>query len=456
MGKSGSLLMAFAIGLSLTSCCEELVVSPLDAITFGAEESSKTLKVESNCDWNVVANNEWVSVTPTSGSDNGTIVVKARENGSVTDRQSSLNVFSASGEIYITIDITQKGASASIQTDFSSLQFAGHEGADQSLNITCNSSWNISSIPFWVDASSMKGNGNSTIKLTTNTRNNTSKAVTGDLVITSHDASVTVTLTQKGLLTSSCEVTPTDIFLLNDGAAFDFEFGKDVSFYYYGYIEVASKGSMTDDEIVEVVEEEFYRYTPEDDHLGVLTELEPGTEYYIICIGYNEEGKRGDMTKTKVKTKNSYSNFAFAEIHDVYYTETTWNWSTKIGAYAKKYYQLASSGLYAWLYGEYYAPVEIGWIINDNVKRGNFAPIVNSSEWTMDRAYDEVDLFIATLAVGDDGEYPGVMDLFYGSISESYEVAARSPEKPQQKTCYVASKSKLNKLVEASKITKVQ
>lgn len=456
MKKSSFLLLALVACMCLTSCHRcKLSVSPMEHITFEAGAGSKTLTVKSNCDWYASAAQDWITPTPNSGSDNGTIVLKVNENLNVSERTGTLEIFSDCGEVNLIMTITQKGAVGHVDTDLNSLQFAGKEDAEQSLSIIANSSWTISSKPDWIDVSSTHGKGNSTIKLTTNSRNNSSKERTSELIISCDGNSVVVNLVQKGLLAPNCEVTPTNIFTLNDGVAFDFKFGSEVSYYYYGYLEASSLGSMTDDEIVEVSEELFDRYTPEDDHLGVLADLYSGTEYYIICIGYNSEGKRGDMIKTKVKTKSSYSNYAFAAISDVYYTETTWNWTTTIGAYAKKYYQVAWSGLDAWYYGEFYADVEIAWIIDNNVKKGNLSPIVNSSEWSISRPAGDVDVYIATLAVGEDGEYPGVMNVFYGSISESNYIQMKSFEKPKQK-CFVVSKSKLNKLVEESIIKKVK
>ena len=455
MRKSVSLLVVLTASMCLVSCHRcKLSVSPMEQITFDAVSGSKTLTVKSNCEWYATATQDWITPTPNSGSDNGTIVVQVSENLSVNERTGTLEIFSDCGEVNLTMTITQKGSVGHVDTDLSSLQFAGKEGAEQSLSIIANSSWTVSSKPDWIDVSSTHGKGNSTIKLTTNSKNNSSKERTSELIISCDGNSVVVNLVQKGLLAPNCEVTPTNIFTLNDGIAFDFKFGSEVSFYYYGCLTASSLGAMTDDEIVEVLEEEFYRDTPEEDQLGVLADLYSDTEYCIICVGYNSEGKRGDMIKTKVKTKNSYSNYAFDDISDVYCTETTWNWTTTIGAYAKKYYQVAFSGLEAWFYGEFYADVEVAWIIDYNVKKGNLSPIVNSSAWSLSRSAGDVDVYIATLAVGEDGEYPGVMDVFYASISESNYIQKKTFEKPHQK-CFVASKSKLNKLFEKSIIKKV-
>jgi len=82
-------------------------VSPSE-LTFSASGEKKTLDVTSNLYWEAVSDVDWITLTPASGSDNGTITVTVDSNPETTQRTATITI-NASGYTE-TIGVTQAGA----------------------------------------------------------------------------------------------------------------------------------------------------------------------------------------------------------------------------------------------------------------------------------------------------------------------------------------------------------
>lgn len=69
---------------------EKLTVNSLSE--FSAQEETKSVNISSNIDWSVTANQNWISVTPTSSSNNGKIDVTVSENTTLNARTGTIQV----------------------------------------------------------------------------------------------------------------------------------------------------------------------------------------------------------------------------------------------------------------------------------------------------------------------------------------------------------------------------
>lgn len=83
-----------------------LAVSPA-SLNFGSGAGSNNVSVTSNVSWTVTDNQSWISVSPASGSNNGTVAVSVTANGGSTARTGTVTV--AGGSITRTISISQSG-----------------------------------------------------------------------------------------------------------------------------------------------------------------------------------------------------------------------------------------------------------------------------------------------------------------------------------------------------------
>ena len=87
-----------------------LTVSPT-SLSYTANSESKTITVSSNTSWTASSSASWLTISPTSGSSNGTITATASANTSTTQRNATITV-SANG-VSKTINVTQIGTSGS-------------------------------------------------------------------------------------------------------------------------------------------------------------------------------------------------------------------------------------------------------------------------------------------------------------------------------------------------------
>lgn len=83
-----------------------LSVSPT-SLSFDYKEGTKTFDVKSNSSWTVSSDQDWCTVSPQSGSNNGSVTVKATQNNSENTRTATITV-SGGGKTQ-TITVTQNG-----------------------------------------------------------------------------------------------------------------------------------------------------------------------------------------------------------------------------------------------------------------------------------------------------------------------------------------------------------
>ncbi len=86
-----------------------LTVSP-SSLSYTAAGSSKTVNVTSNTSWTATSSASWLTISPASGSNNGTITAVAAANTSTSQRTATITV-SASGVSSQTVSVTQAGTS---------------------------------------------------------------------------------------------------------------------------------------------------------------------------------------------------------------------------------------------------------------------------------------------------------------------------------------------------------
>lgn len=317
------------------------------------------------------------------------------------------------------------------------------------FTLTSNAPWTITGIPEWVNLSSTRGGaGTATITVVATSTNSSSKDRVATINVTAAEVTIDVEITQKANLIGDCEVCPIDVLVMNESVAFDFRFGKNVSYYYYGYIESRLSGSMTDEDIAEYAEENFPRYTPDEDLLGVLEGLDSNTQYDIVCFGYDNKGNRGEMTRVQAKTKNDFTNRPRVTIDGVGYDDDTWFWSTIISPYATRYYMIYAEDIYA-DYHLLLSDAEVAWGMKEKIEDGTYAPIVNDGEWVGDRSPGSSSLYIAVWAVGASDKFSGELDKFYGSI-ESEVVVNKAASKVQSDKIRSSSKKMLREFIEKS------
>ncbi|HRK82205.1 MAG TPA: BACON domain-containing protein [Saprospiraceae bacterium] len=194
--------------LSLTcTAAPTLTVSPA-TINQTAAAGSATISVTSNCSaWTVSGAPAWATVSPTSGSNNGTITVSFQANTSTQSRSATLTI--AGCTITRQVSITQAGAAVTLEVSPANISQTAAAGS-ASISVTSNcSSWTVSGAPAWATVSPASGSNNGTITVSFQA-NTSTQSRSATLTIAGCTITRQVSITQAGAAVT-LEVSPANI-----------------------------------------------------------------------------------------------------------------------------------------------------------------------------------------------------------------------------------------------------
>jgi hypothetical protein len=183
----------------------------------GSTEGAASVGVTSNVSWTAISNAaSWCTVTPASGSNNGTLSINYTSNTATTSRSATVTV--TGGGITKTYLLTQSGSTPASTLNLSVASGnAGAAAGAASVGVTSNVSWTATSnAASWCTVTPASGSNNGTLSI-----NYTSNTAT-----TSRSATVTVTgggITKNYILTQAGSTAPT----CNDGIQNGNETGVD-------------------------------------------------------------------------------------------------------------------------------------------------------------------------------------------------------------------------------------
>ncbi|WP_346863266.1 BACON domain-containing protein [uncultured Draconibacterium sp.] len=163
---------------------------------------SQDVGVLSNADWTVTDAPAWVTVTPLSGTGDGSVNVSWEENIS-SSRQGIITLMSCEG-VTATITVNQAGAEPCVLSVENPVLTRSSDAGIKGVNVLSNSSWEVASSPSWITVSPLSGFGDG--RVTLDYEANTSAFRTGVVTLTScDDAVATITVNQLGVL--PCELS---------------------------------------------------------------------------------------------------------------------------------------------------------------------------------------------------------------------------------------------------------
>ena len=217
-------LAAFAAGLLALSCTKpmETVLSLSDlAANFEASGAlEKTVSVTSNYDWTVSCPDAWVTVSPASGTGNGTFRITAAENKSFETRSSTVTV--KANDKTATVKVSQLALTPSILVSPATLEVEAAGGA-VSVDITSNAPWTIT-VPAdgsWAAPDATSGEGSKKVTFTV-APNGNFEARSVDVTFSAQDKKATVKITQKAP-DPTLEVNPFAVSAAAGGASFEID-----------------------------------------------------------------------------------------------------------------------------------------------------------------------------------------------------------------------------------------
>jgi hypothetical protein len=203
------------IAISQSGTVASLTVSPVAFAPSSAGISNFPVTVTANVAWTVVSSQAWATVSPSSGTNNGTFSLSVAPNATTTQRTAAITI--SGGGISQTVIITQAGATVANVLNTNIFQI--NAGAVPAVNgaypvsVTANVAWTATSNQAWVTVSpaSATGDANVTIQVQTNT---TTQQRTAVVTFVGGGITKTVTVIQAGASSSLAAPTITFITVL--------------------------------------------------------------------------------------------------------------------------------------------------------------------------------------------------------------------------------------------------
>lgn len=287
------LMMVFLF--TAISCNEEppssLTVTPT-SIQAVAEKGTYSIEVTANTNWSITDSPAWIETSPNSGKGDGTIRVTVRENTSPDERTAYIAIATDDGSIEKNVTVSQRGKEINLSVDVTSINLSSAANSSQAINITCNASWSISGVPDWLQTSSLSGNGNSSIVITTRSANESANVRSATIVVTSEGQTQTVTVQQEAAL-AACKAVPSNITTLYYAVVFGLEHTSEVALTKMLLLSDYDFKHKTEAEIITAIEKEESEI-PEDETIYTRGVNEK-TKYHILTLSYDKKGNRGEL-----------------------------------------------------------------------------------------------------------------------------------------------------------------
>ena len=366
-----------------------LAVSPTEISLTSNAGAQGSLTIACTADWTVSCSDSWITLSMTSGTGAGAIIVTAvTENSNSTERMSTIVV--KCGEVVKNVSVKQaaqdvlilSGLDAPFDAQAGSIQTA------QELTITCNGRWTLEGKPEWLDISALSGSGTSVIKVWPNSANEGSGIRETTLIVKSGTKSESKKVSQRAGLESDCYAKPSNLLTFVHDAAFNYTCGNNTKYFYVRAILTDNLSRLTNAELVQSVINEgdkWDRTTKQMAHLPSCfgEKLEANTSYTIVTVSYSNSDKLGDIEKFEFKTKPTV-NQPNADIVDV--TIGTKNNTPVYGisvrkgqnGYCEKYYVWGAAGSYISSY--YLYPALKCWYIKQDISSNSLSHSTNYSQ----------------------------------------------------------------------------
>jgi hypothetical protein len=196
---------------------ESLTVNPTSK-TFSSVGGNQSINVVSNTNWNVTSNKSWLSVSPSSGANNGSFHINCNSNSAITQRSGIITVSagSATAQIQITQEATAERPMLSVEPSFQPVPASeGSTSFDIANSGTGTLNWQANvdaSASSWLSINNTSSGVNSGTILVSFDQNEGSFR-TGQIFISSTEAEnspVTVEIRQEQLATGivSVQISP--------------------------------------------------------------------------------------------------------------------------------------------------------------------------------------------------------------------------------------------------------
>lgn len=199
MTKKIITLALAAAALCLLACQPEPVETSLGVSTktlsFEAlGNAEKAVNINTNADWTVKADQNWVTVKPASGSGDAIISVSVADNTGFDARTAVITV--TADDKKADIAVSQLASVPSVAIAPTTVEKVPTIGGDLEFTVTSNADWTIASSADWATVAPASGNGNGTFKVSIS-RNFSFEERSATIAVTAMDKKAEVKIVQE-------------------------------------------------------------------------------------------------------------------------------------------------------------------------------------------------------------------------------------------------------------------
>lgn len=209
-------------GIELTIDIEQsgkdyyLTVDRTYPVNSNAEGRSKTINITSNDDWMLSTSDEWLTLSRTEGSGNGSFDFYVAANSDTNPRAGKVIIEGKNSGIERIVEVTQEAFVHNLTISVTSIS-APTEGKTQSVNVTSTDSWTVTASDSWITLSATSGSKNGSFTVTVEPNASTS-ARSGSVTVKGTASGITRTITvSQNAFVHTLTVNPTSISANNDG-----------------------------------------------------------------------------------------------------------------------------------------------------------------------------------------------------------------------------------------------
>ena len=165
------------------------------AVSLAAAASSAPVSVTANVSWAISDNQSWLTVSPTSGSNNGSFTVSASANTGSAARTGTVTI--TGGGLTRSISVTQAApVSNNLTLSAAALSLAA-AAASSAVSVTANVSWSVTDNQSWLSVSPASGSNNGSFTVSASA-NSASASRSGTVTVTGGGITRTIAVTQAG------------------------------------------------------------------------------------------------------------------------------------------------------------------------------------------------------------------------------------------------------------------
>lgn len=153
--------------------------------------SSGPINLSSSINWTVTNTATWLSISPASGNNNGTLTATALSDNTTGVNRSAW-IYAGNGTISDSIEVIQQsGTFPNLNLSKSVITLSPTTGSNDNFDVLSNVDWTFGGIPTWLSLNPITGINNGTATVTANSANNSGSTRSATITATSTNSGVT-------------------------------------------------------------------------------------------------------------------------------------------------------------------------------------------------------------------------------------------------------------------------